>query len=342
MSNPTARPIIVAQSSTSRPRVQSPGASFSASNPIVTERAAQVIVPATLPTSTRIGTGGANAPSIPSAQAILSLPSVPSLGSSGSGSRAPAEPEIEVAALSTDVPETVDRPAVEVVEAPATCNVNMIASEKLGEVLALTLTSACRPDSLVTFEHAGVSFTERTDDAGKLQIDLPALNERAVVTAKFEDGAEGEVSATIRGISRSSRVAISWSGDADLDLHAFEFGSAEGTEGHIWEAEPRSYRDSRRSGGGYMTTLGLTGYAQAEIYTLPITRRTKDGVIDLEIRAAAGATACGADVDMVAVQNDQALTAEERDFGIAVAACGDQTTELTYPTLLRDITIAQR
>lgn len=303
---------------------------------IVTERAAQVILPnRQAPETTRaqapvLGGGGGSL-------AGLALPETPRIG----GSPQPLVDDERVASLApqTSVTPTPVAPAPDVV---ATCDVNLTVSLKLGEIMAATVVSECRPNATVMFEHAGLKFDLLTDDAGVVQVDIPALDESAVLTATFDDDATASESLTVRGVDRSARVGISWMGDINLDLHASEFGAADGTDGHVWEGVPRSYRDARRNGGGFLTLLGEVGGHQAEIYTLPITRRVDSGTIDMEVRIGEGSSICDMPVQLYTANNQLALSAELRDIALAINGCAADLVDTSYATAVPDISIASR
>jgi len=334
------RPTVTAQAS-ARPRVNlNPGLQGSA---VVTERAAQIIVPvATETTAVRSGSSP-QAPSMPVEQSIASLgggmvPQTPSFGGSS-----PNEPPVRSASLGGDIP---DMPAIDATprtaRAEATCNANLVTSSKLGEMLALTLTSPCRPDSEVTISYSGLSFTAITDADGSLQIDVPAFDEQTAITAEFADGTSASSDITVRGIDRIARVAIAWEGDANLDLHAFEYTAAENSEGHVWEGNARSYRASRRNGGGYLTRLGLPGARQAEVYTLPVSRRTQSGVIDTQIRFTNDADICDGRIEVLSLYNNQALRADHRSVSIETARCSEDSEVVSIDAAVRSISVAAR
>jgi len=308
---------------------------------IVTERAAQIIVPvATEATSVRSGSAP-HAPSMPVEQSIASLggaiaPQLPNVG----GSR---DEPVRSASLDTVVPAmpSVDAtPAI--AQADAQCNVNLIASSKLGEMLAMTLTSECRPNSLVTVKYSGLSFTAVTDDQGMLQIDIPAFDELTTIDAEFLDGTSASADMTVRGIDRIARVAISWEGSANLDLHAFEYTAAENSDGHVWQGNARSYRQSRRNGGGYLTRLGLPGARQVEVYTLPVSRRTQAGVIDTEVRFTNDSEICDGRIQVLSLYNNQALRSDQRSVSIETARCSESTEVISIDSAVRSITVAAR
>ena len=346
-------PTVTASASSARPRVNlAPGLQGSA---LVTERAAQIIVPIASSESAVRSGSAPQAPSMPVEQSIASLggaisPQAPVVGGSDRTSSprpaAPAGSEAPVrsAALTgTDpVAPTVDATPQVAAPAVAQCNANMLASSKLGEMLAITLTSACRPNSFVTVTYSGLSFTAITDAAGVLQVDVPAFDEETTISAEFLDGTSTETDIIVRGIDRIARVGIAWEGEANLDLHAFEFTAAEDTDGHVWEGNARSYRASRRSGGGYLTQLGLPGGRQVEVYTLPVSRRTQAGVIDTQIRFTSGDELCDGRIEVTSIYNNQALNSDQRSVTIETARCGAASRMTSVESAVRNITVAGR
>ena len=338
--NDDAAPTVTASAATARPRVNlTPGLQGTA---VVTDRAAQIIVPlATESTAVRSGSSP-QAPSMPVEQSVATLggtvsPQAPTIGGSD------REP-VRQAALGTTEPSV---PAVDPTPRASTpdvaqCNANLVASSKLGEMLALTVTSDCRPNSLLTISYSGLSFTTVTDAQGVLQIDVPAFDEETEITAEFIDGTTTETSIMVRGIDRIARVGIAWVGQANLDLHAFEYTAAEGSDGHIWEGNERSYRESRRNGGGYLTRLGLPGARQIEVYTLPVSRRTQAGVIDTQIRFTSNDEICDGRIEVMSIYNNQALTSDQRNVTIQTAECGAGSRITSLDSAVRSITVAER
>jgi hypothetical protein len=309
---------------------------------IVTERAAQVILPTRqAPQTTRAQApvlgGGASTNDLSG----LALPTTPQIGAAPQVQQPAVQAEERLAALTPSTAET-PTPVAPVVDIVANCDVNLTVSLKLGEIMAATVVSECRPNEVVMFEHAGLKFDMTTDDNGTVQVDIPALNEDATLTVSFADEASASEAITVRGVDRSARVGIAWEGDINFDLHASEFGARDGSEGHVWEGAPRSYRDARRNGGGFLTMLGTPGLHQAEIYTLPVSRRTAGGTIDMAVRIGEGSPVCDTSVQLYTSSNQLALEADIRDIGIAINGCAADLTDVQFTTAVPDISIASR
>ncbi len=334
------RVAVASQTSAARPQVQ--GTASLSNAGVVTERAAQIIVPLASDSAASRTGETPQAPSLPVEQQVTALglpqsPRAPSVNNSSDSN------EVRTAALTPVEPSVPDVNETPVPDAAiASCDANMIASAKLGEVLAVTLTSECRPNSLVTVGYSGLEVDSVTDASGRLQIDLPAFDEETTITARFVDGTEAETDIVVRGIDRVARVAIAWNGDINLDLHALEYTASEGSDGHVWEQNPRSYRDSRRNGGGYLTQLGLPGARQVEVYTLPVSRRTQAGVVNTQVRVSEGAESCNDRVQVLSLYNNQALTSDRNTVSIETAGCGTGGDIVSFSSAVRDITVAQR
>ena len=95
-------------------------------------------------------------------------------------------------------------------------------------------------------------------------------------------------------------------------------------------------------GGGFLTVLGTPGLRQAEIYTLPVTRRTPQGVVDLSLKLGQGTLDCAQVVNVVSVENNMGFTANQRGLALDLPACDSGLDEISFSTVFRDITIAQR
>lgn len=339
----------IATNDTARPSVT--GIATPSSQPLITERAAQVLVP----TQPSVSSSG-SAPSLPTAPqteqiALLDTPSVPALPRRSTtaaaplrieSNAAPAEDVAPVQELASLAPEATAPVAPVTAPSIASCGVSVSVIGQPGEMLVADIMSACRPDTVVTVEHAGLMFDVLTNAAGTAVVEFPALAENAQVTVSFADGTSATSGVIVRNIDQHVRAGISWSTSTNLDLHAYEFSAVEDADTHIWEGNPRSYRESRRRGGGYLTVLGLEGGNRAEIYSITVSRRTPDGVVDMVTRIGPGAVDCSQPLQITTARNTQALSADNRNITLDISDCQANMTGTSFSTVVRDITIAQR
>ncbi|HEU0221644.1 MAG TPA: hypothetical protein VFR34_05460, partial [Paracoccaceae bacterium] len=212
------------------------------------------------------------------------------------------------------------------------------------QTIRAELVSACRPSMPVTFGHAGLRFTVATDREGRAVAEIPAFAEEAAVEARFADGTELRGEVQVPGLERVARAALVWQGEADLKLHAFEFGAAEEAPGHVWRGAARSYREARRHGGGYLVLLGdpaLDGF-RSEVYTMLVGRSVPQGIVRLELEVAARGDACAAPIDFAAILTDAVRQGEQRDVRLAIDDCAGEAVSRMYRGGLRDLAIAAR
>ncbi len=134
----------------------------------------------------------------------------------------------------------------------------------------VTVHAPCQPNAEIEFSHAGLVFSEYLDADGKVQIDVPALQQEALITASFKDDAAAQIKVTVPDASQYRRAVLVWHGATGLQLHAFEEGANYGEEGHIWADHPGGQSRVTSGKGGFATVLGSVadGYA-ADVYTFP-------------------------------------------------------------------------
>jgi len=268
-------------------------------------------------------------------------PEVPSVaadetGTSGQGT--------QVAALSPQ--GNADAPLLSILPAPrpdVNCDVDMVLKVRVGAEMQATLSSPCRPETAFLVEHAGLRFTGLTDLDGVADFIIPAMTENATVSVSFGDGAFTVARAEVENMSRLTRVAIVWQGDMNFDLHAFEYGAAAESVGHIRPTYRRDYRSARRAGGGYMMHLGPeTGLgARAEVYTIFESSRTKDGPIDLEVAFSGAGDACAGAPNLRAVRTDGAKVTANLDLQLGGGFC-DRAAGVVVEDVVGNINLAGR
>ena len=230
-------------------------------------------------------------------------------------------------------------------EQNSACTIVLTATERSGAVIGLELSAPCKADQMVTIDHAGISFSVMTDAQGEAKVQFPAMEQNAEITAVFRDQSRASTEITIRNMDTVVRAGVSWQADIDLDLNAFEFGAASGSDGHINAITPRDMRTSRIKGGGYLVQLGdpsLNSGALAEVYTLPVSRNAQRGTIALSIVIEDAAAVCGQSITAKTVRTRDDLSAGIRNVRYTVPACGTITGQIQLPGAITDIRLAGR
>lgn len=252
---------------------------------------------------------------------------------------------IENAAVTPDVIEPAPVATPEPVRAPVAgnCAADMQLAAAPGAEVTVSITSPCRAGQVFRISHETLEFTARLDDAGHVELDFPAFTEQARVTATFDDDATVEASVEVPDMFRFNRVAIVWDSPVDLNLHALEYGATRDGKGHVWTGNPVDYRTARRNGGGYLETLGgddLVPGPKAEVYSVPLSARTKNGVIELSIEVADQGTVCNDKITIRSLRTDSAELSLDRNVQVAVGDCG-ASANLVVEDAIQDLRIAR-
>ena len=150
-------------------------------------------------------------------------------------------------------------------------------------MVSLAFADACAARREISFSHAGLSFRTRADKAGHVALNVPALQTPALFTAAYGDD-HASASAPVPDLARVDRLAVSWSGPAPLELHAFEFGAGYGDPGHVWTGWPGQHPGA----GGRIDLLGDAGATdphRVQVYSFPAgtALRSKDVRLRLEM-----------------------------------------------------------
>ncbi|MGB0506645.1 MAG: hypothetical protein ACPGGK_10660 [Pikeienuella sp.] len=216
----------------------------------------------------------------------------------GVGTQATAKPETAeapvedeqpadtlIASIPTVEPETAVLPTT-IVPKPADvaegCGPVVVSSFAApGAASQIAAFSSCRAGQVALFSHAGFEFPTKFDRDGKAQLTLPVLDYLEGVEVLTSDGVRtrSELVFNEAELDLALRIAVGWTTPVDLDLHVFEYSAGFGDAGHIWQQNPRRFRDVRRSGGGYLSTFqALTPGGQSiEVYTFWANSRARDG-----------------------------------------------------------------
>ncbi len=255
----------------------------------------------------------------------------------------PAEkPEIVQASLPTP-------PQTEVNTAPvqnSACDIALAASLGRGANITLDINAACKPNQMVTIEHAGLAFSVLTDAQGTASVVVPAMEAEAEISVRFADQSTSSTRISVRDIDSVIRAGVSWQANMNLDLTAIEFGAAIGSEGYITPETPRDYRASRVKGGGYLMLLGdpnLERGALAEVYTLPTQRNQQRGTIAMSVVISDVAPVCGQTINAKTVRTRDGRSAGIRNVRFSVPSCSTVVSgPIALPGAIDDIRLAGR
>jgi hypothetical protein len=193
----------------------------------------------------------------------------------------------------------------------------------------------------VTLFHGGLSFTAKTDAAGRLQQYIPALERAAVVSVSF-DGDVIESAIEMPDADAYHHVAIIWEGEQVLNMHAFEFGAKRNQFGHVWSGAPKSPQRATRGNGGFMTQLGDGSGRSADIYSFPSELSQNNGVVRLVVEAAVTTKSCEQQVNAVALQTGPMGGMDTTEVALKMPQCDSIGHVVRLQNLFQDMRLAMR
>lgn len=210
----------------------------------------------------------------------------------------PERAEGTVVASATD---TIDMPPAASI-APAEpelagCTIDVTAAAQPGAILQIAIAAPCNSGEPVSFEHAGLKFSEQLGPDGSLTVEVPAMTGTARVALGFADGTDRDVEVSVPDFEAFDRIAVIWQGATGLQLHAFEGGADYQDKGHIWADTPGALDAAVAGTGGFMTMLGSTssGYA-ADVYTYPSALMQTGVEPEVSIEAQVMENTCGGQI----------------------------------------------
>lgn len=258
------------------------------------------------------------------------------------------ETEIRIAAVQTDdAGSTRDRvqaeeaaqlppsPAAAASAGPAACTPTLSTRPGQGGMVRIDVEADCYASRTFALIHAGLEFGGRVSADGVAEMEIPVLEISPDISARFDDGAiaTAPLNFDLRSVEQTHRVAIAWTAPVNLDLHAFEYSAGFGADGHVWEQNPREFREVRRPGGGFHSSFPATviNGQSIEVYTFWANRRTQPGFMRIVVdHASRGEVAngefCGqgplADPGYTVVRAERGVITDRALSGFTPANCG--------------------
>ena len=255
-------------------------------------------------------------------------------------------------AAATDETDVEATPAVVAVQsepqpdslaAAPDCTVRLTAEPRAGAMVALSLRAPCYASEQVTIHHQGLMFTEFTGPEGQLAIDVPALAEKALFIAAFDNDDGATAIAEVPALPFYDRVALQWPGDSGLQLHAREFGADYFSEGHVWAAATGDMGRTAKGVGGFLTRLGnpdtLTP-RMAEIYSFPAGAARKTGAVAVSVEAELTDANCGNAVEAQTLELRGEAGLQVHDLSLEMPDCDSVGDFLVLKNLIEDLKIA--
>jgi len=150
------------------------------------------------------------------------------------------------------------------------------AVPQIGGELQIKIQSPCRKGELVVGRYGELMIIERFDENGNLAFHVDCFLGDREIELTFENAARPTIRSCAAVEKALTKVAIVWGDHVDLDLHAFEYAAALGSDYDRSARNPGSYdiarSDYSRSGRshGFMSTIsdGEKLGHNVEVYTL--------------------------------------------------------------------------
>jgi len=223
------------------------------------------------------------------------------------------------------------------------CTAGLTASPLNDGIVALSISAPCHPNSRVEISHGKLKFAMLTGHTGNISVDVPALEQNALFLVTFADGTRLKAGVKVKGLDGLERVAVQWVGPYRMSLHAFEFGAGQNRRGHIWNGQASSPDQSLHFGGGYTVTLGdpmADHPVQAQIYTLPLIKNDKTGVVRFVVDVAGTGATCAQKgvVHSIHARNGRLVGASGLQFNMP--DCDEPEQNIVLNNVARDLIIA--
>jgi hypothetical protein len=156
----------------------------------------------------------------------------------------------------------------------------------------LNLSAPCMPGSKVRLHYDALELVRSLDESGHVSLVFDCfLGERTPLTISFQEGPPARVQLQTLDLDRVTKVAVTWKGSVNLDLHAFEYAAGLSDENHVWpgapssrwQAEERRRRDNRGHGFISFISDGRNEGDQLEVYTFVHESHQASGAITLAL-----------------------------------------------------------
>lgn len=261
----------------------------------------------------------------------------------------PAPVPVLLAAADTDAPLTdvpfADAPAQSEVVAVPDCAPDLMATVLPGAMVRLDLTAPCNPNARLTLHHQGMMFSEVTDAAGSISVEVPALAEIAVFIAALDAGEGAVATASVPEVAMFDRAVLLWQGDTGLSIQAREFGADYGDPGHVWAQAARTPEAALTGEGGFLVRLGngdTNNPLMAEIYSFPSGLTDRAGDVILSVEAEITPLNCGRDIAAQSLQIAPTAETSATDLTLTMPGCDTVGDLLLLETMLTDLQVASR
>ena len=226
----------------------------------------------------------------------------------------------------------------------SSCEASFAATAKPGAMVDIMLTAPCNPNERIIIRHAGLEFSDITDQNGAHFVSVPVMNTYDAISVTFANGSSVEAMAAVPSPERFDRVAISWQGGAMMHIHALEYGAEFGSTGHVWAGSPGNSNLTGPADVGFLTTLGNPNVVRpmmAEVYSFPAGRAGDDGAIRLSVEAEVSDATCGEEIIGQTHQMSGDGVVNNTQIALTIPDCDNIGGFLVLKNLLQDLKIAR-
>lgn len=233
-------------------------------------------------------------------------------------------------------------PGTSLDELPA-CDITAKARPMAAAMVNLTLDASCLPNERVTVLHDGLLFNEKTDDAGQIDVILPALSHDAMFVVAFSNGEGAVARANVEEFPKYDRFVVQWKGETGFELHAREFGADYGDAGHVWSKATRDMSYAVTGQGGFISQLGspdVVDGLMAEVYTFPTKTAQGSAEVDLSIETMIGEDNCGMEIEAETLQTKRGADITSQNVTLSVPECDAAGTFLVLNNIFEELKVA--
>lgn len=225
------------------------------------------------------------------------------------------------------------------------CAIDVSATPAVAAMINLSVSASCLPGDRVTVTHAGLTFTEVLDADGVLEISVPAMAVDAQFDVNFPNGYVATATADVASLQFYDRVAVQWTGETGLQIHALEFGATYGDDGHVWFGNERDLTAVIGGRGGFLMRLG-DGFSElsrmADVYTFPTVNAAEAGDVQLTVEAEVNGANCGRAISATTLQVMPGSAPIKKTLNVEIPSCNATGDFLVLQNLLQDLTFAQK
>ncbi len=221
------------------------------------------------------------------------------------------------------------------------CDITVTAESGPMATAILTVEAPCGGAGVI--HHQGMMFSFATDAAGKAQMAVPALAEKAVFIVEMNGGVSAVAVADVPDLAQYDRAVLQWQGKSDIHLHASEFGARNGAQGHVWAEAPGSIDAVEAGTGGQIMVLGANASVSpfiAEIYTYPKGNSLQAGEITLSAEIGIDEATCGRDIAAQSIQVGAGGALSAVDLTMTVPGCDAMGSYLIVPAMFTPYQVA--